>query len=192
MNNKTIIKKNRMILAGISAALSLAFAGCSSTPVAAPTPYKAAATKTSYGYSSKKTSDSEYTVLFKATDKTPADRVQQFALHRAAEIAKKEGFAYLAVVKTNVDKKPVVAREVMANNEEQVAFQIDKQCTMSGCDEVAQPMAVPSSNDIVKTQMNNIYFSINVKMANDMASLGKNAFTVEEVLNKPLEPKSTN
>ena len=166
-----------MMLACVGAAFSLAIVGCSSTPVAAPTSYRSASTKAAYGYSS---------------DKTPADKVQQYALYRAAEIAQKQGFTYLAIVKTNVDKKPVIAREVMANKEEPVAFQTDRQCTMSGCDEVAQPMAVPSSNDVVKTQINDIYFTIDVMMANDKTRLGKNAFTVLEVLSEPLEPKNGN
>ena len=63
---------------------------------------------------------------------------------------------------------------------------------MSGCEEVAQPMAAPSSNDVVNTQINDIYFTIDVKMANDKTRLGKNAFTVLEVLSQPLEPKNTN
>lgn len=192
MNNKSNIKKSRNLIACVGTVLSLAMVGCSSTPVATPTPYKSASTKAAYGYSSEKISDSEYKVLFKATDKTPADKVQQYALYRAAEIAQKQGFNYLAIVKTNVDKKPILAREVVAKNDEPVAFQTDRQCTMSGCDEVAQPMAVPSSNDVVKTQINDIYFTIDVKMANDKASLGKNAFTVTEVLSEPLEPKNGN
>ncbi len=192
MNNKSNIKKSRNLIACVGTVLSLAMVGCSSTPVATPTPYKSASTKAAYGYSSEKISESEYKVLFKATDKTPADKVQQYALYRAAEIAQKQGFNYLAIVKTNVDKKPILAREVVAKNDEPVAFQIDRQCTMSGCDEVAQPMAVPSSNDVVKTQINDIYFTIDVKMANDKASLGKNAFTVIEVLSEPLEPKNGN
>ena len=53
-------------------------------------------------------------------------------------------------------------------------------------------MSVPNSSDVVKTQINDIYFTIVVKMANDMASLGKNAFTVEEVLTEPLETKGSN
>lgn len=190
MNNKSNIKKSRNLIACVGTVLSLAMVGCSSTPVATPTPYKSASTKAAYGYSSEKISESEYKVLFKATDKTPADKVQQYALYRAAEIAQKQGFNYLAIVKTNVDKKPILAREVVAKNDEPVAFQTDRQCTMSGCDEVAQPMAVPSSNDVVKTQINDIYFTIDVKMANDKASLGKNAFTVIEVLSEPLEPKN--
>jgi hypothetical protein len=192
MNNKSNIKKSRNLIACVGTVLSLAMVGCSSTPVATPTPYKSASTKAAYGYSSEKVSESEYKVLFKATDKTPADKVQQYALYRAAEIAQKQGFNYLAIVKTNVDKKPILAREVVAKNDEPVAFQTDRQCTMSGCDEVAQPMAVPSSNDVVKTQINDIYFTIDVKMANDKASLGKNAFTVIEVLSEPLEPQNGN
>ena len=192
MNNKSNIKKSRNLIACVGTVLSLAMVGCSSTPVATPTPYKSASTKAAYGYSSEKISESEYKVLFKATDKTPADKVQQYALYRAAEIAQKQGFNYLAIVKTNVDKKPILAREVVAKNDEPVAFQTDRQCTMSGCDEVAQPMAVPSSNDVVKTQINDIYFTIDVKMANDKASLGKNAFTVIEVLSEPLESKNGN
>ncbi|GFD67842.1 hypothetical protein [Alteromonas sp. KUL106] len=189
MNDKIIVKKTRVTLAAVGVSFALAIAGCSSTPVAAPTPYKSANSKAAYGYSSEKLSDNEIQVLFKATDKTPADRVQQYALHRAAEIANSQGFSYLAIVKTNVDKKPILAREIVANNDKVTTFQTDKQCTMSGCDEVAQPMAVPNANDIVKTQINDIYFTIDVKMSNDMTSLGKNAFTVQEILSEPLEPK---
>ena len=46
----------------------------------------------------KKISENEYKVLFKATDKTPADKVQQYALYRAAEIAQNQGFTYLAML----------------------------------------------------------------------------------------------
>ena len=192
MNNKKNMKKSRTMLACVGTAFSLAIVGCSSTPVAAPTPYKSANTKAAYGYSSEKIAENEYKILFKATDKTAADKVQQYTLYRAAEIAQKQGFTYLAIVKTNVDKKPVLAREIMANNEEPAAFQTNTQCTMSGCDEVAQPMAVPSSNDVVKTQINDIYFTINVKMANDKIQLGKSAFSVLDILSEPLASKNGN
>tara|TARA_A200000113_G_scaffold113578_1_gene102012 strand:- start:1767 stop:2345 length:579 start_codon:yes stop_codon:yes gene_type:complete len=192
MGSTIIKKKSQITLALIGATFALALTGCSSSPIAAPTPYKSASSKAAYGYSSEKLSDNEIKVLFKATDKTPADLVQQYALYRAAEIAKSQGFSHLAIVKTSVDKKPVMAREIMANNEQPVAFQTDKQCTMSGCDEVAQPMAVPSTNDVVKTQINDIYFTIDVKISNDLNALGKNAFTVEEVLSEPLASKKQN
>lgn len=192
MNIKSKIKSGRVLLATAGAALSFAIAGCSSTPVAAPTPYKSANSKASYGYSSEKISANQYQVLFKATDKTPADKVQQYALYRAAEVAQEQGFTYLEVINTNIDKKPVIAREVTAGKNEPAIFQTDRQCTMSGCEEVAQPMAAPSSNDVVNTQINDIYFTIDVKMANDKTRLGKNAFTVLEVLSQPLQPKNTN
>lgn len=192
MGNTIINRKSQIKLALIGATFALAITGCSSSPIAAPTPYKSASSKAAYGYSSEKISENAIRVLFKATDKTPADLVQQYALHRAAEIAKSQGFSHLAIVKTSVDKKPVMAREVMANNEQPVAFQTDKQCTMSGCDEVAQPMAVPSANDVVKTQINDIYFTIDVKMSSDKTTLGKNAFTVNEILSEPLEPQKQN
>ena len=165
-----------------------ALSGCVSAPIAAPTPYKAATVKSSYGYSSKKVSESDYVVLFKATDKTPADLVQQYALHRAAEIAEKQNFSHLEIVKTNVEKKPELARVGVASNEPPQAFQ-NTQCTMSGCEEVAQPMAGATSNDIVKTQINDVYYTITVKMANSAASLGKKAFSARSVLETPLKRK---
>ena len=128
MGSTIIKKKSQITLALIGATFALALTGCSSSPIAAPTPYKSASSKAAYGYSSEKLSDNEIKVLFKATDKTPADLVQQYALYRAAEIAKSQGFSHLAIVKTSVDKKPVMAREIMANNEQPVAFQTDKQC----------------------------------------------------------------
>ena len=190
MNIKSKMKKSRILLASLSTALSFAIVGCSSTPVAAPTPYKSANSKLAYGYSSEKVDDNEFKVLFKATDRTPADKVQQYALYRAAEIAQKQGFAYLAIARTNVEKKPVIAREIIAGKEKPAIFETDRQCTMSGCNEVAQPLAATSSNEVVKTQINDIYFTIDVIMANDKTRLGQNAFTVIEVLSEPLEPKN--
>lgn len=188
MNTIKKIRNSRILVAAISTTLSLAIVGCSSTPVAAPTPYKSANSKTAYGYSSEKVSENEYKILFKATDKTPADKVQQYALYRAAEIAQEQGYSYLTVLKTNVDKKPVIAREVMAGKEKPAVFQTDRQCTMSGCNEVAQPMATSNSSDVVKTRINDIYFTINVRVSKDKASLGKSAFSVQEVLAEPLKP----
>lgn len=86
-------------------ACSLFVTACTTTPVASPTPYKSAVTKEGYGYSSVQLTDNEYRVLFKATDRTPADIIQQFALRRAAELANKHNYEWLAVIKTDVDKK---------------------------------------------------------------------------------------
>lgn len=164
-------------------------AACSSTPVAAPTPYKAANAKSDYGFSEEKLAEDLYRVRYKATDKTPADLIQLYAMHRAAEIAQNNQFMYLAVQKTDVDKKPVLAREVTPNNDKPVLLLNDRQCTMSGCEEVAQPMPGASSNDVVKTQINNIYLTITVKMARTSDALGSNALDVAEVMATPLKPK---
>lgn len=161
----------------------LLLSACSSTPVATPTKYKAAS-KDGYGYSSKKLDTDRYQVLFKATDKTPADAIQQFAVYHAAEIASSTNFNFLAIEKTDVDRKAVLAREVIISNEKPPTFKTDRQCTMSGCEEVAQPMAVPASNDIVKTQIHDIYLTITVKMAKEKVVLGKNALSVAEILSQ--------
>ena len=162
---------------------SLILSACSSTPVAAPTNYKAAV-KDGYGYSSKKLDTNRYQVLFKATDKTPADTIQQYAVYHAAEIASNNNFTFLEIEKTDVERKAVMAREVVVSNDKPPTFKTDQQCTMSGCEEVAQPMAVPASNDIVKTQINDIYLTITVKMAKEKVALGKNALSVTEILSQ--------
>lgn len=78
----------------------------------------------------------------------------------------------------------------MATNDKPVVLPNDKQCTMSGCDNVAQPMAGATSNDVVKTQINNIYYTITIEMANSPNELHKNALSVSELLAKPLKPKN--
>ena len=191
MSNKTYFftfTKRLAVLSAVVCTLGV-LAACSSTPVAAPTPYKEANAKGGYGYSSEKLADDLYRVRFKATDKTPADIVQQYALHRAAEIAQQNNYAYIAVQKTDVDKKPVLAREVTPNNDKPVILLNDRQCTMSGCEEVAQPMAGATTNDVVKKQINNIYFTITVKMSRTDDGLNKNVLDVSKVLAKPLQPK---
>lgn len=178
------------LILGTGVILSALLAGCSSVPVASPTPYKSANSERSYGYSSEKLSDSEYRILFKASDRTPADKVQQYALRRAAEIARQNNFGYVAVTKTNITKKRVLAREVLMSNDEPLIFPSDKQCTMSGCSDVAQPSTLPNPSDIEKTAMKDIYFSIVTSMSNDEQSLGANAFSVSELLSVPLDEKN--
>lgn len=167
----------------------LLLAACSTTPTAAPTKYRSASSESAYGYSSEKVSDSEYKVLFKATDKTPEDDVQQYVLRRAAEIAEENGFQYLAITKTDIEKKPTLARSVNTETEKPVPFQTQRQCTMSGCSEVAQPMAGTGQNVVEKTRINNVYYSITVKAANTSDALNGNAISVQEILSTPL-PKS--
>ncbi|WP_282146280.1 CC0125/CC1285 family lipoprotein [Alteromonas stellipolaris] len=163
-------------------ACSLFVTACTTNPIASPTPYKSAVTKEGYGYSSVQLTDNEYRVLFKATDRTPADVIQQFALRRAAELAKKHNYEWLAIVKTDVDKKAVMARAVTHNTDEPQPFATNQQCTMSGCTEVAQPVPGQGQNTVTQTQINDVYFSILVRMSNTQGSLGKNVMSVEEIL----------
>ncbi|CAD5270599.1 conserved exported hypothetical protein [Alteromonas sp. 38] len=163
-------------------ACSLFVTACTTTPVASPTPYKSAVTKEGYGYSSVQLTDNEYRVLFKATDRTPADVIQQYALRRAAELANKHNYEWLTIVKTDVDKKPVMARAVTHSTDEPQPFATNQQCTMSGCTEVAQPAPGQGQNTVTQTQINDVYFSILVRMSNTQGSLGKNAMSVTEIL----------
>ena len=189
LKNKQLTLKSANLLLGAGIVITALLTGCSSVPVATPTPYKSANSEQSYGYSSEKLGNGEYRILFKASDRTPADKVQQYALRRAAEIAKQNNFSYVAVTKTNITKKRVIAREVSMNNDEPIVFPSDKQCTMSGCSDVAQPTTLPNPNDIEKTAMKDIYFSIVASMSNDAQSLGANAFLVSELLSTPLDEK---
>ncbi|WP_420933120.1 CC0125/CC1285 family lipoprotein [Alteromonas sp. A081] len=182
--------KTSHLLLGANIIITALITGCSSVPVATPTPYKSANSKQSYGYSSEKLGEGEYRILFKASDRTPADKVQQYALRRAAEIAKQNDFSYVAVTKTNITKKRVLAREVSLNTDEPVVFPSDKQCTMSGCSNVAQPSTTVDTNDIEKTAMKDIYFSIVTSMSNNKQMLGANAFLVSDLLSTPLDEKN--
>ncbi len=148
------------LLLGVGIAVTALLTGCSSVPVATPTPYKSANSEQSYGYSSEKLGNGEYRILFKASDRTPGDKVQQDALRRAAEIAKQNNFGYVAVTKTNITKKRVLAREVIMSDNEPVVFPSDKQCTMSGCSDVAQPSTVPNPSDIEKTAMKELLLAL--------------------------------
>ena len=187
-SSPTKINGKRLALS-ITLATTLVLTGCVSAPTASPTPYKSASTKQGYGYSSEKISKNQYRIQFKATDKTPADKVQQFTLYRAAEIAQSEGFSHLSIVRTNVVRKPVIAREIVNRDKPTVSLPSNQQCTMSGCEEVAQPMAASTTNDVITKQINDIYFSIIVDMANSENAFTKSVFSVNEVLASPLKQK---
>ncbi|MCW8090286.1 CC0125/CC1285 family lipoprotein [Alteromonas sp. ASW11-130] len=160
--------------------LSLA---CTAVPSAVPTPYKAAVTPDGYGYSSSQLSNNEYRIKFKATEKTSADIVQEYALRRAAELARQYNYDWVTIVKTDVEKKQghgkTVVRSKQNNNIK--VFQ-DQQCTMSGCEEVAQPF-VESEDDIEvrNVPMSNIHYSMIVRMS--QTKPGSKAFNVHELLN---------
>jgi len=176
-----IIMQSTKLLTSAALVFTLVLGACSTTPSATPTPYKAAKSKESYGYSSVQLSDNEYRVLFKATDRTPADIIQQYSLQRAAEIAKQNNYSWLTIIKTDVEKKPTIARTITPAKKPE-PFSSDKQCTMSGCNEIAEPMSKPKPKNIKQTQINDVYVSILVKMGNSQESLGKHAMSVNKIL----------
>ncbi|MGK0501771.1 MAG: hypothetical protein ACJARF_000530, partial [Alteromonadaceae bacterium] len=48
--------------------------------------------------------------------------------------------------------------------------------------EVAEPAPGQGQNTVTQTQINDIYFSVLVRMSNTQSSLGKNAISVTEIL----------
>ncbi|MCW8108256.1 hypothetical protein OPS25_07090 [Alteromonas ponticola] len=172
-------------------ALTLTLA-CSTVPSASPTPYQSATMPNGYGYSSIQLADNEYKVLFKATDKTSADLVQEYTLRRAAELAKKQNFSWISIVKTDVEKKPGIGKSIVRNKPSRnVKIPQDQQCTMSGCEEVAQPF-IENQDDIEvrDTPMSDIYYSIIVRMSQSKPP--GNAFAVNEILTNASQAKNAN
>ncbi|NMH61229.1 CC0125/CC1285 family lipoprotein [Alteromonas ponticola] len=157
---------------------------CSTVPNAAPTEYKAANLPNGYGYSSTQLSANEYRVMFKATDKTSADLVQEYTLRRAAELAEKQNYTWLTIVKTDIEKKRGQGKSAVRTKPTRSVNPLqDQQCTMSGCEQVAQPF-IENEDDIeVQTlPMSDIYYSIVVRMSQTKSSDG--AFNVSELLQK--------
>ena len=155
---------------------------CSSIPSATPTPYQQATGKTGYGYSSVQLSENEYRVLFKATNATPADLVQQYTILRAAELAKEQNYKYLAIVKTDIEKKSSLGRRVVKDQDGQV-FPPEEQCTMSGCTEPGQVNQAADNDVTVETEpMENVFYSILVRLGNSREGTGDRALLVDDIL----------
>ena len=175
------------ILSGVFLASAITITACSSLPSATPTPYKSAKLSDGYGYSSMQLSENEYRVMFKATEKTPADLVQEYTLYRAAEIADKTGFDWVAVVKTDVEKKAGTAKNIVRDKSASTpALPSEQQCTMSGCSEVAQPFPqTDGSMTVEETPMSDVYYSIMVRMGNADQGAEPNALLIKEILSRP-------
>ncbi len=155
---------------------------CSGIPSSQPTQYKAAHGKNGYGYSSMQLSENEYRVLFKATESTPADLVQQYSILRAAELAEEKGYKYLSVLKTNVETQQTIGRTAVKNQDGHV-FPPEQQCTMSGCTEPGTINQAGANDVTVETSpMKNVFYSIMVRMGDSLESTGANALLVSDVL----------
>ncbi|OFC70903.1 CC0125/CC1285 family lipoprotein [Alteromonas confluentis] len=184
----SVIKKG-MCYVVLGAGL-LAATACSSVSSLTPTPYQAAKSDKQYGYSSTQLSDNEYRIMFRATEVTDASLVQEYSLYRAAEIAKKNDFQYLTIVKTDIERKNTVAKRIVKETPEisQNPILTDPQCTMSGCNEVGQTMPNQSGELRVQTEnTEDVYYSILVRMAESQTALGSKSFEVAKLLaRKPM------
>lgn len=160
--------------------------GCATSSPTEPTPYIKAASANNYGYSSMELSANEYRIMFKATQATPADKVQEFTLYRAAELAQKQGYDWVAIVKTDIERKTRTGKKVVRESNNSVPTVLrDEQCTMSGCNEVAQPFETSDADlRVEKTKTKDIYYSIVARMGNSQAAAGDQAFRTSEILSK--------
>lgn len=177
----------RNIAGSIFLATAITVSACSTLPSTAPTPYQSAKLSDGYGYSSMQLSENEYRVMFKATEKTPADLVQEYTLYRAAEIADDTGFDWVAVVKTDVEKKAGKAKTLVRDKAKPMpSLPSEQQCTMSGCTEVAQPFPqTDGSMTVEETATNDVYYSIMVRMGNASQGSAPNALLIKEILSHP-------
>ena len=90
--------KTYLLPAGLSAAaLMLLLAGC-----AVPTPYQPAID--GYGYSDQQLENDRYRVTFSGNSVTPRDTVQNYLLHRAAEVTLDNGHDYFIVVNQDLER----------------------------------------------------------------------------------------
>ncbi len=177
---------SRTVFTGMAASALLFLSACSSTSTLAPTPYQAAKTAKSYGFSSTQLSENEYRVMFKASEATPADLVQQYTVLRGAEIAQDQGYNWLAVVKTDIERKASVSKKVIRKEGENGSvFPPEQQCTMSGCQEVARPFyGADGQIEVEEVPSKDVYYSVIIRMANSQQAIGNNALSVEQVLSE--------
>ena len=82
----------------LAAALVLALSACA-TPT--PTPYEAQTGR--YGYATEELKSGAWQVQFTANQLTPRDVVENYALYRAAELARQQGFDQFAVMDRTYD-----------------------------------------------------------------------------------------
>jgi hypothetical protein len=90
----------RIAAAAVAAGLLLLATGC--TP-AGPTGYRAMAGE--YGYTSERTESGNLLVVFYANEQTPRERVQDYALYRAAELTRREGRTRFAVLEHGIGRE---------------------------------------------------------------------------------------
>ena len=84
----------------LAAFLLLGLAGC-----AVPTPYQPATD--GYGYSEQQLESNRYRVTFSGNSVTARDTVQNYLLHRAAEVTLESGHDYFTVVDQDLERSTI-------------------------------------------------------------------------------------
>ncbi|HSA79259.1 MAG TPA: hypothetical protein VLE23_00470 [Geminicoccaceae bacterium] len=92
-------RHDRRRLFALAVALLLV-AGC-----AVPTPYQPAVK--GYGYSEQQLESNRYRVTFSGNSVTPRDTVQNYLLHRAAEVTLESGHDYFTVVDQDLERSTI-------------------------------------------------------------------------------------
>ncbi|MBT0586676.1 CC0125/CC1285 family lipoprotein [Alteromonas oceanisediminis] len=124
--------------------------GCSNQyALQTPSNYVKASSDTSVGYSSVQLTQTTHRVMFTASQVTGPVKVQEYAMQRAAEIAKSAGYSAFTIFDSDaVLEKP--QREL--HNDVSINRKVppETQCTMSGCTEVGQSdsMMTPQTYDL--------------------------------------------
>jgi len=183
---------SRTLHASVVASVLAVLGACSTTSTLAPTPYQSAKSTEGYGFSSTQLSENEYRVMFKASEATPADLVQQYTVLRGAELAQEHGYNWLAVVKTDIERKTSVSKKVVKKDSNKGGvFPPEQQCTMSGCQEVAQPFhGTDGDVEVEEVPSKDVFYSVVIRMANSQQAIGKNALSVSQVLSERPQGKS--
>lgn len=187
MDTSLLQSRLRRGLIGLAAASSILLTGCVNTPSQEPTPFQPASQHDGYGYSSVQLSDTEYRIMFRATQTTDASMVQEYTLLRAAQIAQQQNFTWVTIAKTDVERKdtlgqhPVKAKKGDIDAKYINAHQ-NSQCSMSGCEEIADPFPNNRTMTLKKEVMKDVYYSILVRMSDAASRPDPNAFSVSALL----------
>lgn len=158
-------------------------AACQSVPIAVPTPYREAGLTSDYGYSSVQLTENEYRVMYKATDLTDADKIQAYTLRRAAEIGLSQGFEWMTIVRTNVEKKAVIGKSLIRQKNSDTTMPPQQECTMSGCTEPDRLFINDGSDvKVENTPMHDVFYSVLVRFGQGTAEAEADVMTLQRVL----------
>lgn len=164
--------------------LTMLATGCSVHSESPATPYIKAESNSDYGYSSTQLSENSYRVMYKASLATTVAKAQAMTLKRAAEIGQSRGFQWMRVMDSEAttaseveEIQPAAVIETSPNDLPQ-----NRQCTMSGCEPVAQPFASTTNEDLDNKVEQPILVSMAVTFYGDKPASSKELYFINDVL----------